>query len=100
MKKLQFKLKRWFRSIIIKHKTAQLKETKLTRHQLRAKKVYHEKKLINAMDFIDMAASKIQKLTPDIDQRTNLRNIYYKYDIAGLNLYINEINIAFNLKKK
>jgi len=65
-----------------------------TRTELRHQYTMVEGRRMKVLDYIDLVQSKLVKVTHNgqpVDHRKKMREIYYKYDLKGLKLYINRL---------
>lgn len=66
-----------------------------TRTELRQQTTTVEGKTMRVLDYIDLVAPKLVRVTmadgSPVNHREKLRQIYYDYDLKGLNLYIKRL---------
>lgn len=84
----------WMRKFKVAWQTRWMVETDKTRWELRRQLCEVEGKTMRVLDYIDIVASRMVRVVSNgqaIDHREKLREIYYKYDMPGLNYYVKHI---------
>jgi hypothetical protein len=89
------KFREFLHILKVRWDTRFLEKTKKSRTELRHQYTTYEGKVLTVMDYID----HVVKLLPvmdhhgiPVDHRNSLREIYYKYDLNGLQHYIKIMN--------
>lgn len=77
----------------------------MTNAQLREVKVVADGKVMKVLDYIDLTAKKMPTISVNgkfIDMKKRMKELYYKYGLIGLNLYVNYIRLRteIEIKKK
>ena len=84
-----------WRRLKVRWKTRYLEKTTKSRTELRHQMVEYKHRNISAMRYIDIVARMMPAMNygnVSVDHRRALREIYYKYDLKGLQYYIGTIN--------
>lgn len=91
--------------MVIAQRLKRLKVTAQSNAQLRELKVVSDGQVMKVLDYIEKTAEKMPKIKVDgkpIDTERRMKELYYKYGLKGLNLYVDYIRLrtAIELKKQ
>lgn len=91
--------------MVIAQRLNRLKVTAQSNAQLRELKVVSDGQVMKVLDYIEKTAEKMPKIKVDgkpIDTERRMKELYYKYGLKGLNLYVDYIRLrtAIELKKQ
>jgi hypothetical protein len=89
------KLKQAMRVFLLRWETRYMEKTTKSRMKLRHEYTVFDGKIIKVLDYIDIIAKLVPRTVVNghvVNHRQKLREIYYSYDLKGLNMYVKRLN--------